>query len=84
MAMPLGRGCGNSSSSARQVLVVRVARRKRRARIARRPEEHERAALDAGRTIADLCFEAVSAPEGMPDLPAGYVEQSPLPLSVPD
>ena len=46
--------------------------------------KYERAALDAGRTIADLCFEAVSAPEGMPDLPAGYVEQSPLPLSVPD
>ena len=43
--------------------------------------KYERAAIDEGRTIADLCFEAVRAPKALGRM---YVEQSPLPLSVPD
>ena len=40
--------------------------------------KYERTALDEGRAVTDLCFEALSVPK------KGYVEQSPLPLSVPD
>ena len=43
--------------------------------------KYERAAIDEGRTIADLCFEAVRDPKALGRM---YVEQSPLPFSVPD
>ena len=58
-----------------------IARHSGRSASSRPSTKYERAAIDEGRTIADLCFEAVRDPKALGRM---YVEQSPLPFSVPD